>query len=63
MATTIMEGTNQNNPPCILQNELSVNSFVFSFHNNECIETNLLKLVKEINNRDLPSNSTVKSSR
>jgi len=44
MVGTVMEGTNQNHLPCILQNELSVNSFAFSFHNNECIETNLLKL-------------------
>ena len=49
MATPIMEGTNQNNLLCILQNELSVNSFIFSFHNNEHIEANLPKLVKEIN--------------
>ena len=41
--------TNYNNLLFNLQNELSVNSFVFSFHNNECIETNLLKLIKEIN--------------
>ena len=39
----------KNNLPFNLQNDLSENSFVFSFHNNECIETNLLKLVKEIN--------------
>ena len=52
MATPFMEGTNQNNLLCVPQNELSLNSFVFSFHNNECIETNLLKLVKEINAPD-----------
>ena len=49
IATTQMQGTNQNRLLCNPQNELSVSTFKFSFHNNECIETNLLKLVKEIN--------------
>ena len=52
MATTLMQDTNKNNLLCNLQNESYVNTFVFSFHNNEHIETNLLKLVKEINAPD-----------
>ena len=52
MTARIMEGTNQNNLPLILQNKLSVNNFVFSFHNNEHIETNLLKFVKKTNALD-----------
>ena len=52
MATTQMQDTNQNGLLGNPQNELSVSTFEFSFHNNERIETNLLKLVKEINAPD-----------